>query len=318
MADTSFIQKLRMANIFPADGGVRQGTPFGMPDLNAGQINPDKYLNRIMSIRNQDENEAQARRIELAQKELVSSGYRQPGLQAVGQSMQQPQQKNTVYQPSMSDYQRAQISLGKDRLSQQGELGNERIDVSRQNSATSSRRADLAAKIADGRATDAEKQEYSLEQIRARGDITSGQIDQRGNIGSRQIGERGDIQKDLTTTRGNQALEQIGARIAGQKDLRDTKPPVAISASQTGNQQENAARQLVASRPDLAQYITIQPNGQFAINPDTPLNELSMIQNAIYPKGTQKDIELPSSDVKSKTPTSTTPKVTSKYKVTVK
>ncbi len=308
-----------MANIF---GGE---TPFGMPDFSTGmpqEEDPNKAaFDRTMMLRNQDEAERQARRIQTAQTQLAQSGYRKPALNQIGQSMQQPNNlqaggRNVVYQPSMSDYQRAQVALGRDRLAQQRDLVDERGDItSRQIGERGAiqdqqieRRGDIGSRQID------ERGDITSRQIGERGAITDRQIGARGDITSRQIGERGEIQKGLQDTRGEQNLAGIAARVAGQKEVQSNKPATPISQTQQRTGISNAAREIINTRPDLAKFIQIDPNTGDPINSAQPGTvEYEQINSALYGDN-KKDINLPSAAVKApskaakpKTPTSKTP-----------
>lgn len=82
-----------------------------------------------------------------------------------------------------------------------------------------------------------------------------------------QISKQGENQSNLQQMRGNQAIEQIGTRIAGQKEIQSMKPATSMSPSQIANQQVNVANELRNTRPDLAQFISIDANGQVMITP---------------------------------------------------
>lgn len=196
---------------------------------------------------------------------------------------------DTAWIPGEQDRYAASIATGgttKDKeLAFNHNLANQKLGISQGDLALKQRKQMLAEKIADGKATDDEKQEYKMAQIAAQGDITSGQIDQRGNI-----------QRGLQDTKGSQALQQIGARVAGQKSLQASKPVAPMAPTQVNTEQKNAARELVSKQPELATFLKIEPNGNFTVDPNTPLNELSMINNALYSKA-NKDIELPSTQV---------------------
>lgn len=267
-----FVEKLRMNNIFPA-----QGLPsplIGMPNFDGGRQQIQRFDNQS------DQN---GRINQIGQRMIQEP-----------RPIAEPKPMGTAYDAPESDKFATRIIMGetpKDKeLAFKRQMGGVKNNLGYGDLAVKQRKQLLAEKVAEGKATDAEKHEMALDLIGARGDESMEQIGARNAGTMSQIGARGDIQKELANTRGNQALEQIGARVKGQKEVANLKP---ITASQQNVEQKNKARELAVTRPDLAQYLTIESNGNFTINPDTPLNELSMIQNVIYPKG-QKDISLPS------------------------
>lgn len=324
-----------MNSIFPSSGGPRQGTPFGMPDLNAGNSSGggEDIIGRLMRARQMERDDA---RNYAAQQQAIQTGLnmRQPsnidvytGPKDVKSQMnvsggnQSNAGKNVVFRDDsnkITPYQRESLDIQKQRLGQTGDLGQQRVDISRQNAGTSNRRLELAEKIASGRATDEEKHEFRMTEIESRGDI-----------GSRQIQERGDVQGDLQATRGNQALDQIAARISGQKDVAGFREGLTrnrpLAPTQGRALQQTAITKIQTTRPDLAKYLVEDPmTGQLNISQDTPLSELSMIQAIIDPKSVpnNKDINLPSGETKPTTSTTkpaakTAAPASSKYNVTI-
>lgn len=301
MAD--FLSKLRMSNLFPI-GGQQGETPFGMPDLNAGSgaSDMDQIFNMIHRSRDMDQqrqlNLDNEMRNRARQEERYKTGKLGGGnLQNIAQSSMTPNQgKQVLFKEDpnrITPYQRESLDIQKQRLGQTGELGQERIATTRRGQDISSRRAELAEKIAAGRATDEEKHEYALDLIEARGDVGSRQITERGDITSRQIGERGDITSRQIGERGDITSRQIGERGSEQRLTNKDKP---TSSTITKSGQQVNAQQIINTRPDLAKYIKYTPEGLVQIDPNTPLNEMSMIQNILYPKSGQgKDVNLPSS-----------------------
>jgi len=328
LADNSFIQKLRMNSIFPA-----QGNPsplIGMPDFSTGRQVPPYY-----GIQQQQQQQEQQQPIRQQME---------PGLQRVGQQITKPQVlqqqeegPNVVYQPGRSDTYGTDILMGTteyDKHRRAKELLGLKTEATQATAqgtlAVKQQLANIAKFKAEnpglkaiatkggnvqlmnpltGEMIDTGVATGSLteqDKIDLTGEKALEQIGAHGDIGSRQIGERGDIQRELQGTRGTQALEQIGARIAGQKEVAGIQ---IGSPTQQKALQATAIQQIQTTRPDLAKYLVKDPTtGQVQISQDTPLNELSMIQDIINPKTPQKDIELPSGGTpKSKTPTSKTP-----------
>lgn len=306
-----------MANIFPVSG-----QPFGMPNLNPDVGGPD--INQIFKMIQQSKDmemqrEGRGKDLDMQRQlnldnEMRMRARQEKGYQAgsgnlgniAQSSMAGNKPMNVVYKDDsnrITPYQRESLDIQKQRLGQTGALGNERLDVTRRGQDISSARLDETIDVNN------ERQPNAIELARLRGDIGSRQIGERGDITSRQIGERGDITSRQIGERGDITSRQIGEREANLQ----ARP---ITASQTGNLQDNKIRQLTLTRPDLAQYITQDTGGRMIINPDAPLGIVSEIKKMIYDESgvdTTKDIELPASN---KT-TSTTPK-TSRYKVTIK
>lgn len=101
--------------------------------------------------------------------------------------------------------------------------------------------------IDTGTYTDEEKQKITGEQ-------RMGEIEARGNI-----------QKDIQGQRNEGNLAGIAARIQGQQDINAAKPVKGELPTQTKVRQNNAARELANTRPDLAPFIQFDPNGNFTI-----------------------------------------------------
>lgn len=311
----SFIQKLRMNNIFPPEG---QGLPnplIGMPNFEGGRRgfgfqqgygNGGGNLGGIgKSIQNEPLGPKSGTAFGRSTKNAPNSG-------GINEPM------GVVYKAPRSDQYATDILMGetpRDKdIALKSLIASQKNNLGQGNLAIAQRKQALAEKVASGKATDAEKQQYALDLVDAKGDVTSDQITQRGDITSRQIGERGTVQKDLQSTKGNQALEQIGARVAGQQSLQDSKPP---SFTQQGAQQDNAIKQMMLTRPDLAAYVIQDTGGRVTVNPSAPLAAVAEINKLIYGDpsvDTLKDISLPSTKTSGeppskilKTPTSKTP-----------
>lgn len=298
-----------MNSIFPPGGG-NPSQLIGMPNFYSGR--PQQQMQQIPI-------------------------QQEPGLQRVSRQVSQPQQQNEIQQQPLnyaykapeSDKFATNIIMGTTEADKQKralELANTKGAPTMRNASTNQQKADLATFKAKN---------PNMKFIVSKGGnvqafnpltgegfdtgVDSGTLSEQDKIEltgeqtrdtekTRQTGRM-----DLQNTKGNQALEQIGARISGNKDVAELKfnqtRDKALAPSQVNSEQKNAARELVSTRPDLAQYVKIESNGNFTVDPNTPLNELSMIQNAIYPKS-NKDINLPSNQKTEVKPTTSTTKST--------
>lgn len=321
MAD-DFLSKLRMANIFPASGGPREGVPFGMPDLNAGNMaggpNLGKIIDMVMSAREgakEADRNAQIRRENFLRPIQMEQATNQQSRLAEIAGTPGGQQKNVVFKEDITPYQRETLNLQRDRLRQTGELGQERIATTRAGQGIAQQRADVYQFKA---------QNPNMRIMAPRGGnlmainpmtgeamdlgIPTGTLSDEDRLAltgeqrMEQIGARGDIQRELTDTRGQQRLGEIAARANEQRLTNIARPE---TPGQVKTQQQINLNQLIATRPDLSRYVTIDPNtNSFTINENAPANEKQMITNAIY--GKAKDVQLPSETTTTKK--TTTPK----------
>lgn len=289
MVDTSFIEKLRLANIFPADGSPRQGVPFGMPDMYSGRQPIDPFIQRQLAARSPVSTPNRLQQISRGISKAPSNDYgRGP---------------NIRYDAPESD------KIGLRIL---GPTLAER-DIINQKQALPFRKQILAEKVASGKATDSEKHQYALDleeeknsgRIGLEGVRQDNRMELQGTRGEQamsQITGRGTQQRMNTELAGKQRLGQIEATGNQNRLTQENKP---ITATETGNQQDNTIRQLMITRPELAQYVVQDTGGRITINPEAPLDAVSQINQAIY----GRDINLPSSrgTSTSKTPTSKTP-----------
>lgn len=323
MPEEDFLQKLRMNNIFPPNGGPLQGTPFGMPDLNAGT--PD--INHIFNLIQQNKDLDMQRKLNYDNQ----THLRQPsqGLSNIAQSSMSPEQpqntiwgydsqKKTPVQP-ITPYQRESLDIEKERLKQTGKLGEERLETTKRGQDISKQRADVYKFKAENPnmriITPKGGNVMAIDPIT--GEVTDLGIDagtltdeERINLQGTKAMERVNAvtnrQKELQKSKGEQTQQEIATR---ESNIRGRDK--ATNVTKTG-QQVNA-QQIINTRPDLAKYIKVTSDGLVQIDPNTPLNELSMIQNILYPKtGQNKDINLPAStkSTPNKTPVSVTPKST--------
>lgn len=255
----SFVEKIRMNQMFPTGGGFGGGS-------NYGEMSPDyitDVLNRVVPFVQQSEDRERDFQREMFRMQQKAH------LDNIAKQMVAPQQREEMpqirYQPSISEYQRGTLGLREKELEQKGELGRAGLDIRQQ-------LADNPELLQTIRGNQA------LEQIAAR---LAGQRDiqgmrgeqatelqgMRGQQGMEQIGARGTIQKELQGTRGEQALVQIGARGAQARETQAEKPITPESATQNRVRQENVVRELKTKRPDLAPFITKDINGSFIITP---------------------------------------------------
>ncbi len=326
MADNSFIEKLRLNSIFPAEG---QGLPsplIGMPNFYSGRP-PQQMLgtNRgdsgglqrvSQQIANPKPRDPYAATFDINGRPMLDTNGKIQGGPPMG----------TAYDAPKSDEYGTQILMGnteQDKLTKQKELLNTKATNT---IATTGRGLDIKQQLAD--VAKFKAQNPALKTLTPKGgnvmlfDPLTGQLHDTG-IDSGTLSEQDKIEltgdearstesnkqtgrMQLQGVKGNQNLEAIGARIAGQKDINANKTSTAAPKTYAADRNVDTrvkAQQLMTDRPDLASYLSVDANGKVNINQDTPLNELQMIQTALYPKGTQKDINLPSSTTKSSTAT---------------
>lgn len=318
----SFVDKLRMNNIFPANGY----NPFGPPDMNQG-VN----LDEISMLMNRAEpyivRQQQAQR----DHEIKMLGMQQQGqLSNIGQRMQTPpvqtnKPMDVIYQPNDPlAMKKRELDLKERDLTQRGEIAREGLGIKQNDS-------NIRQQIANLRIPETQKlallQKYGLEKIEA---TTEGRNETQ-NL--RQAGQeklldtRGNQNKVIQGVRGAQQLANIAATVAGQSNLADKNIAARADAAQLKADapmapnlarvaENNAARELVNSRPELAKFVQIDPiNGNFVVVPSGDPVTDATIKNTIYDK--MKNINLPS-DTKKKTDTKKVEVKPSKYKVTVK
>lgn len=335
--ETSFVEKLRMNNIFPT-GGV----PFGMPNLSAGQVDIGGATQRLLPMLLQEKEKDRQLQLELAR-------MRQPKVEQIGQSMQQGP-PNVVYKPDPNSAIDAQVremltpsikskelEFKQQQLQQKGELEGRKTDIAQQ-------RADVyrfkamnpgmkiitpkGGNVAAVNPITGETIDLGIDS----GTLTEQEkIDLQGEKAMEQIGARGEETRKTQELRGSQALEQIGARISGQKEVEGMRQARPELPTQTRVRQETAARQLANTRPELAQFVTVAPDGSFQIQPPgqtdffgrptgPTLAQFAEIQKSIYGEPTKTTTPKTTTPAKKEetktTPKTTTPKA-SKYSVTI-
>jgi hypothetical protein len=304
LADNSFIERLRMNNIFPSNGG-NPSPLIGMPDFYSG--------------RQPQYQQPQIQQQQQPQLQQIAQRIAQPKQQQTGNSDGSP---NVIYKAPESDKFATNIIMGdtaKDKqLALQSQIAMMKGSNETAKTSVLQAKQKLAEKIASGKATDEEKQQYALA---LEDEKQSGRMDLQNSRSDTQYGIQEMKSNDLygiQDSKNSAALEQIGARIAGNKDIASMKfnqtSNKPLAPTQLNAQQKTAITQIQTTRPDLAQYLKKDSTtGQVQIDPNTPLNELSMIQNIINPKSSTGDVNLSSSktetttESKAKTPTSKTP-----------
>lgn len=312
----SFVDKLRMNNIFPANGY----NPFGPPDMNQG-VN----LDEISMLMNRAEpyivRQQQAQR----DHEIKMLGMQQQGqLSNIGQRMQTPpvqtnKPMDVIYQPNDPlAMKKRELDLKERDLTQKGELGRGNLDIKQQ--------------IANLRIPESEKlallQKYGLEKISATTEGRNETENLRQTGRETLLDTRGNQNKIIQNVRGNQQLANIAVQVAGRNAVTDKNilartDAAKLKADAKENEpmapnlvrvaENNAARQLANTRPDLAQFIVPNEMGSYDIKPSGDPVIDDTIRAALYGK---KDVKLSSNTKKSDTK-----KVEvkpSKYKVTVK
>jgi hypothetical protein len=324
--DASFIQKLRMNNIFPAQGNPSpligmpnfySGRPYYQPRQTGLQTISNSVINRPAKPLN--ESDVLMGDVNTPKNVIYKpSPMDEAGDKILNEPLQQSQQKTGFVVAKGDNTPVTEIGEGAgepselDKLKYGSKIVANNINQQKIDLATyKAKNPNMKFIISKGGNVQA------FNPITGSGfdtGIDSGTLsdsDKQALITDRGMSEitaKGDQNIKAIGAKGDQNLKAIGARVAGQQDINSSKASAAtkdLLPTQQGAQQRNAALQLKNTRPDLAQYITIQPNGQFAVDPDTPLNELSMIQNAIYPTN-NKDIQLTNKPDNS-TPTSKTP-----------
>lgn len=294
--DTSFIQKLRLNNLFPVDnktGSTAQD--YGMPDMNSGNdVDLNQMLNTIRFHRNlraADDDARDARLNGMHQGKPFGVTVPKTGQDDFGRNVTAGTEK------AITPFQQAGLDIDKQKLTQ------------------TARKQILAEKIASGKATDEEKNEYQLGQIEARGDESEQLQGIRGSqaieqIGARIAGQTG-INDANIASREKIAGENLAGRkdandaniagreslnnasIAGRQSLQDSKPKTEMLPTQVTAQQKNIVNQLMNTRPDLAKFITIDPNtGNPSITAPEDSVEFEQLNKMIYGPNS-KDAQLP-------------------------
>lgn len=263
-------------------------SPIGMPNMGSS-FDPMQAFRKIMEIRNAEKMEGFNRSEMDRSRELTDRGAAEfaakpvtrlasIGNDVLGRGSSQPMNSAVNLPAPISEYQRGLLNLRRDELSQKGDISRETLGIRRETTDISRRRAELAEKVAAGKATDAEKHEYALELLRERGADATELQNLRGSQAMGQIGERG-RESRTTQEEGHQdTLAEIGARAK----FNMGKP---ITATQERARVENAIAELMIKRPGLAGLIEQDPNtGAITISDEATAAERQMIENSIYGK----------------------------------
>lgn len=266
---SSFVDKLRMRNIYPSAG-------LGPPDMDSAFNNTfDKMMPYLQQNQVNDYNERN-NHLQPAPK---------PMLQNIASNVAQ-QPKNVIFN-DMSPYQKGTLEFKNRELAEKTSLGRDKLATSDENAddklAVSQQRANIyefKAKnpslkfeiskggnfvamnpltgethdtgVSSGTMSDAEKQQIIGEQHMA------------------EIGQRGENANNTQKLRNEGGLAQIAARVQGEKDVNAAKPTHGELPTQTRVRQNNAARELANTRPELAKFITTNIDGSISITPPNP------------------------------------------------
>lgn len=153
MADTDFVQRLRMNNIFPSGSS----NPFSAPTIGGGGGGGgiDHIMNSVINFRNQqrqmdadaEENRyyrakgdrlAEVARNAALNKQMMQSntGPSGPNGMPLNVVLAQDPDKITAYQKAQLALSREKNELGENKLNQAGQLGERKLDISQQRANT--------------------------------------------------------------------------------------------------------------------------------------------------------------------------------------
>lgn len=264
-----FTQRLRMNNIFPGS--------LNPPDMQGMAFDPMRMLPDLLQRQHnaeiQDFNEQHNKPIQQAQ----------PALNHVAEQVAKPPM-NVVYHPEMTPFQSASLEQDRNELASKDRLAIQKIKTSDEN-------ADLDRAIKEKRAQtyDFKANHPGQKLIAVKGGnvvafdpitgshtdtgVSSGtltdkqrlEIQNSNAIG--QIDERTKGNLEVQGVRGNQALEQIGARVNGTMKVNAAKPEKPESSTQQRTHIANTATELKNTRPDLANFITVNSDGTVSVTP---------------------------------------------------
>jgi hypothetical protein len=286
----SFLQSLRMANIFPQQGE----TPFGMPDMNSGG-NLSSLIGQIMP-------QIEAEKGRQRQHELEM--LRQSKVPQIGQSMMQPEKKNVVYRPEMTPFQQQSLALRAQDIGQKGQYNEGRLASADADRNIRQQRADTYRMKAEGytfdfrgptvkavhpstgqvidtgmptgsmdeyekimlgqsnalerigatgeqqRLTEGERQKGRAANIEARGNLLFN--DAQGNPVRYNVVRGGDLER-VTENEGQPVTGPLTRPGTGSSQERTDTP------TQARVRQYTAAEQLINSGSPLAKYIKLNP-----------------------------------------------------------
>src|SRR3990167_4924650 len=269
MADTSFIQKLRMKGIFGGD------KPLGMPDMDSNSLDVQGMINKIYPIlANEREKDRQLKRQLGGLESLDGRPIQANNLKAIADSAIGPkvnqQQLPGVIGNTMTDFQKGTLDLRRKELENKNMLNESKLEGAAEDRAIRQQRANVyefKAKNPNMQIkTPGDGKVYAInpqtgETIDLGIDTLSDQekLELQGSQRMSEIGARGDVQKDIETFRekaaadrqlksGEQRLNEISARGKETRETNISRPQVA---TQQRAAQANAARQLINTRPDL-------------------------------------------------------------------
>lgn len=238
--DNSFVQRLRMNNIYPSAGN----NPFGPPDMNSGMGDFTALLNQLLThnstVQKPDE--------PFHPYDIHGTGQPGWGPGALGKVAEQARtpmnvvedksNKETKYQKDLLDFKNRELAskdeLGQQKVSQTGDLGQQKIDVSREG---------LKAKTEQNKASNKIKQEMvdiadfkakhpGMKPLVKKGgnfmmeDPITGKIFDSG-VGTGTLSDadlveaKSEAQLANTTLQGQNRMEQIGAQ--GENQLKNTE-----------------------------------------------------------------------------------------------
>jgi hypothetical protein len=324
--DNGFMQKLRLNNVFPAEGRGNPNPLIGMPDFTYPP----------------QQQQQQAVRPQMQQNS--SGAPAGPARPIVEDKRIQPQ--NTAWIPGAADINAGRMVMGetpREEHQRAMELQSVKSSPTIQKNSIAAFKAQnpnmkfITMKggnvvafdpltgeahdtgISSGTMTEEDKQLLVGGQAADRNDAS---IAGREEVAGMNIAGRKDVAGMNNTAAGERNAASIAGRenVAGMNNATRTALDGGMQPNQKRTDENNKARQL-AQDPYLAKFITILPNGNFAINGNPPLDVLSRIQQSIYGKPENafaKDVELPADNPvssnsgvggiqKSVTPTSKTP-----------
>lgn len=308
MPDKSFIENLRLNNIFPAQGNPKP--LIGMPDFNAGRQVPPYFGVQQQPTGIQ----------EIAQRQAPTSIVKPV-------PAQQGPELNYEYKAPESDKFATNIIMG---------------GSDKDKALASAERIAGVKNVTAGRGLDIKQQMANIANYKAKNPGLKALMPKGGNVTlyNPATGEMTDTGVDTGTLSEQDKLDLMaeqaqgleGTRQAGRMQLQGEKQKGSlaqigaraasnekIAGFRAGTPTQNIAAtrdailKIQSTRPDLAPFLVKDPTtGQLNIDPNTPLDKLSQIQQLINPA---KDIELPSSSsitspsgsTTTKTPTSKTP-----------
>lgn len=291
----SFIDNLRMTGMFKPGAGMQ---PPDMSHDGMGGFDFGSLINTMLQEKEKDRN----LQLKLASMHSNPSGG---NLAKIGAGMRPDQQQpkepmNWVYKDNgLTDFQRESLRLRDKEIGSKDTIAGMKNDISSKRANVYEFKAKnpgmkfiptkggnvVGFNPLTGESIDTGIDSGSLsdeEKIHLTGDQTM-----------KEIGARGTIQKDLQNTRGTQALAQIGARTAGQKEVKETaSPSKPMLPTQERVSQNNAARELLNSKPELAPFIKMDESGNFTIEKPSKnffgqesgpsLGQFKQINDAIY------------------------------------